>query len=631
MNAVHVRRFRAAVTPAVILTGLLLASSSCARKTGDGVVARNTEHTGRGVTVPQWHTLTLDFDGPMASEAAQATFLDHRLTVTFTHAEHTLVVPGFFAADGQAARSHATSGNQWRVRFTPNAVGSWTYAAQLITGPRVAINDAPGTAVALSNANGRFTVVPSSVPSASRDFRGRGRLNYAGQHYLQFEGSGAYFIKGGAGSPENLLGYYGFDGTLDAGGNRYPSLGEDQLHHFAPHARDFRAGDPNWQDEDGDAGRNIIGFVNYLASVGLNSQYFLTMNYEGDGWEVWPWTHFNQRETFDVSRLAQWEILFTHMQQQGILLHVLLTETENESLFEILDGGDFAHTRRLYYREMVARFGHHLALIWNLGEENGHTDEQRKLGAATTPAQMEAFAACIRGLDPYDHPIVVHHFPFEQDKVYGPLLGDKYFEGTSLQLDQPYLDQRGWDYNEEVRRWVAASAEHGRPWMVNVDEPLGWEFGLVTDDNTGGGVSQVEARKELLWGTYMAGGAGVEWYFGWKGNSPTSDLGVEDMRQRANMWRVTRIATRFFEQYVPFERMAAANDLTSAVDDYVLADVGNTYLVYLKHGGTTQLDLRSVEGTFSVHWFNPRTGGRVADRQRQRGQRRVITVVGKSA
>jgi hypothetical protein len=107
----------------------------------------------------------------------------------------------------------------------------------------------------------------------------------------------------------------------------------------------------------------------------------------------------------------------------------------------------------------------------------------------------------------------------------------------------------------------------------------------------------------------MAGGAGVEWYFGWKDNSPTSDLGVEDMRQRANMWRVTRIATRFFEQYVPFERMVAANDLTSAADDYVLADVGHTYLVYLKHGGTTELDLRGVEGTFSVHWFNPRTGG----------------------
>ncbi len=317
--------------------------------------------------------------------------------------------------------------------------------------------------------------------------------------------------------------------------------------------------------------------MNYLASVGLNSQYFVTMNFEGDGWEVWPWTHFGRRETFDVSRLAPWEMLFTHMQQQGILLHVLLTETENESLFEMLDGGDFAHTRRLYYREMVARFGHHLALVWNLGEENGHTDEQRMFGAATTPQQMKAFAAYIRGLDPYDHPIVVHHYPFEQDKVYGPLLGDPHFEGASLQLDQPYLDERGWDYNEEVRRWVAASVEHGRPWMVNVDEPLGWEFGLVTDD-TGGGVSQEEARKELLWGAYMAGGAGVEWYFGWKDNSPTSDLGAEDMRQRANMWRITRIATRFFEQYVPLERMAAANDLTSATDDYVLADVGNTYL-----------------------------------------------------
>ncbi len=609
MNDSSQRVLRAAAMQAVILSGILLVSGSCGRRAGDEIVGRDAEQAVDGAMVHLWDTVTLDFDGPMGSEADPATFLDHCLSVTFTHAEQTFVVPGFFAADGQAARSHAISGNQWRVRFTPNAIGNWTYSASMVTGPRVAINDESGTEVALAKASGRFTVVPSRVSTADRDVRGRGRLAYVGKHHLRFEGSGAYFIKGGAGSPENLLGYYGFDGTFDAGGNRYPSLGEDQLHHFAPHAQDYRSGDPNWKDEDGDAGKNIIGFVNYLASVGLNSQYFITMNYEGDGWEVWPWTHFDQRETFDVSRLAQWEILFTHMQRQGILLHVLLTETENESLFEILDGGDFAHTRQLYYREMVARFGHHLALIWNLGEENGHTDDKRRFGAATSAEQMKAFAAYIRALDPYDHPIVVHHFPFEQDKVYGPLLGDQNFEGASLQLDQPYLDKHSWDFNEEVRRWVTASAEHGRRWMVNVDEPLGWEFGLVTDDNPGGGVSQEEARKELLWGTYMAGGAGVEWYFGWKDNSPTSDLGVEDMRQRANMWRVTRIATRFFEEHVPFERMVAANDLTSAADDYVLADVGRSYLVYLKQGGATELDLRGVEGTFAVQWFNPRTGG----------------------
>ena len=557
-----------------------------------------------------WHTITLDFEGPEASEDDPATFLDYRLEVEFANGDRSVVVPGFFAADGDAGRTHTTSGNTWRVRFTPDVVGRWSYQAAMVRGDQVALNGENGEPVDLAADTGEFMVGPSPIPPEARDFRGRGRLQYVGERYLRFAGTGRPFIKGGAGSPENLLGYYGFDGTFDAGGTHYPSLGEDQLHHFEPHRRDYQPGDPNWEDEDGDDGRNIIGYANYIAEAGLNSQYLITMNYEGDGWEVWPWTHFDERETFDVSRLAQWEMLFTHMQRRGIMLHLLLTETENESLFEILDGGPFAHTRRLYYREMVARFGHHPALVWDLGEENGHTDENRRFGRGTSPEQMIAFASAIRELDPYDHPIVVHHYPFEQDPVFKPLLGDPHFEGPSLQIDGVFLNNRGLDYNGEVRRWIDASQEADRPWVVSIDEPLGWEFGLVPDGNAGReGVSQDDARRDVLWGTYMAGGAGVEWYFGWKDNSPTSDLGTEDMRSRAAMWAVTRIAREFFEAHVPFARMAAANHLVASDRGYVLAEPGRTYLVYLPQGGAARLDLRDVDGRYQVEWFDPRVGG----------------------
>lgn len=586
----------------------ILLAAGCA-----GELSEDFRDTAASLTADHalWHTITLDFHGPAASEDDPATFLNYRLDVTFSNGDRRVLVPGFFAADGDPGRTHAKAGNVWRVRFAPDAVGQWTYHATLVRGPRVALNSEAGTPVELTNSSGSLTVGPSPVPPEARDFRGKGRLRYVGERYLRFAGTGKPFIKGGAGSPENLLGYYGFDGTFDAGGTRYPSLGEDQLHHFEPHRRDFRPGDPNWTDEDGDEGRNIIGYTNYIAGAGLNSQYLITMNYEGDGWEVWPWTRFDQRETFDVSKLAQWDMLFAHMQQRGIMLHLLLTETENESLFEILDGGaPFAHTRKLYYREMIARFGHHLALVWNLGEENGHTDENRRFGRGTTPEQMAAFARSIRELDPFDHPIVVHHYPFEQDVVLGPLLGNPNLEGPSLQIDGPYLESQGRDYNGEVQRWIDASTARGRPWVVSIDEPLGWEFGLVPDDSEGPeGVSHDVGRRDVLWGTYMAGGAGVEWYFGWKDNSPTSDLGTEDMRSRAAMWAVTRIARRFFDEHVPFDRMASANQLGASGESYVLADPGHTYLVYLPNGGAEQLDLSHAEGRYRVRWFNPRIGG----------------------
>ena len=49
--------------------------------------------------------------------------------------------------------------------------------------------------------------------------------------------------------------------------------------------------------------------------------------------------------------------------------------------------------------------------------------------------------------------------------------------------------------------------------------------------------------------------------------------------------------------------------LTSAKDDYCLAQPGEVYAIYLPKGGTTKLDLGKSSKTFSVKWFNPRTGG----------------------
>ena len=99
------------------------------------------------------------------------------------------------------------------------------------------------------------------------------------------------------------------------------------------------------------------------------------MNVEGDGQDVFPWVSHDDPYVFDVSKLAQWQRVFEHFNSRGVLIDMLLTETENESWFEAMDGvevgKDFSNARKLYYREMVARFGHLNGLVFNLGEENG--------------------------------------------------------------------------------------------------------------------------------------------------------------------------------------------------------------------------------------------------------------------
>ena len=61
---------------------------------------------------------------------------------------------------------------------------------------------------------------------------------------------------------------------------------------------------------------------------------------------------------FDLSKVDQWEVVFAHAQTLGIALHVVLNETEkgNEKLH---DNGTLGVQRKLYYRELAARFAHH--------------------------------------------------------------------------------------------------------------------------------------------------------------------------------------------------------------------------------------------------------------------------------
>ncbi|RMG18266.1 MAG: DUF5060 domain-containing protein [Bacteroidetes bacterium] len=546
--------------------------------------------------VQKWHCLTLSFEGPETSETADPNpFTDYRLMVHFRQGDKSYLVPGFYAADGRAAESSADSGRIWQVRFTPDEVGSWTYEVSFRQGAGIAISDDPqaGQGVYFDGQKGSFEVLPSD--KSAPDLRAKGRLQYVGKRYLQFAETGAYYLKGGADSPENFLAYHEFDGPKPVHTKLHESregeAPESPLHTYAPHVQDWQPGDPSWQ---GGKGKGIIGALNYLAGKGMNSVYFLTMNVQGDGNDVWPWTSQEERYRFDCSKLDQWEVVFSHFDRLGLMLHVVTQETENELL---LDQGDTGPQRQLYYRELIARFGHHLAITWNLGEENGPADFTPN---GQTEAQQRAMASYFKQHDPYRHFVALHTHaaPRYRDTILRPLLGFEDLDGPSMQISPPSM------VHSETIKWLQASQKAGKQWVCFLDEIGPHTKGVLPDAID---PQHDTVRYEALWGNLMAGGAGAEWYFGYK--FPHTDLNCEDWRSRDKMWDQTRYALEFFHQYLPFDQMEQADQLASGQGVYVLAKPNEVYALYLPAGQPATLDLSGAQGSFQLHWYNPREGG----------------------
>lgn len=542
----------------------------------------------------KWAPINIDFVGPTASETDTAPnpFLDYRLSVALTSPNGDVhQVPGFFAGDGNGG----SQGNRWRVRFAADQVGQWRYQATLKSGSEIAVNTdlSAGSDVNIEGAAGEFSINQQS--SDAPGFLAHGRLEYTGKHYLKFR-DGPYWIKSGTDSPENFLGYAGIDGTVDQGGSQF-------LHDYVTHRGDARGDDPVFSNASSGADSlGITGALNYLSDQGVNSIYFLPMNLGGDGQETYPFvggkkTRFNKTH-FDISKLHQWNQVLNHAQRRGIALNIQLSETEpgNERW---LDEGKLGVERKLFFRELIARFGYLLAAKWNLGEENDFP-----------VSELRAQAGYLNALDWTKKPIAVHT-QINNFRDYEQLVGNDLFSASSIQYDPPLAD-------EFVETWRKRSADAGRPWVIDMDE------------NTGG-ISDTNAdtrRKQILYDVYFSGG-NLEWYYGYHPLPLGGDLTAGDFRKREAIWTTMRYARNFMESQLPFWRMQPADQLVSGEANSfggaeVFAAVGEIYAIYLPNAsGNPSLDLSSAAGSFSQQWFNPRNGQFAGDAKTIVGGKRI--------
>jgi Domain of unknown function (DUF5060)/Putative collagen-binding domain of a collagenase len=504
----------------------------------------------------QWHTVTVGFSGPPASETgmtlpgayrAPSTFADYLLDCTFEHAASNakFVVPGYYAGDGKGANQLSIGGNIWYCHFTPPTTGLWSWKTKYAQGTNVAQNGGGNPGGFFDGASGTMDIVASD--KTGRDFRGLGRVVAKNGQYV-FP-NGQVLRKVGPSSPTNLLDYADFDAA------------KADAKTYSAHVADYTATDPTFADGKG---KGLIGALNYLSSKGVTSLAVTTFDVQSG---VFPFLlKFDNQLQYDLSKIAQWQVVLEHANKVGIALTIKL-QSDDDDLN--MNQGKLFEERKLYYREMIARFGHHLAVTWDLGLD-------------LTPEQIEERSAYIKLTDPYSSPVAVRTSSATALTAWAPITT---LDVVSLQTDSMAT------IADATASWRAAG------YIVTSDQQGLPAVGVKPDAED---PTHDEVRTNALWGNLMAGGSGVGYYFGT--SFAESDVSLQDFRSRDALFAQSKVALDFF-----------ASMATPLTPSNALVNPGNwclsspsTLVVYQQAGNAATV---TVTASYQVQWYNPRTGG----------------------
>jgi hypothetical protein len=185
-------------------------------------------------------------------------------------------------------------------------------------------------------------------------------LQYVCKNVLQFLETEEYIIGIGPSSPQNLFAYHDLDSTPNHGNFSKT---------FQNHQNDYVTENPTWSHGNG---TEMMDTINYLASKGVTMITMTTLTTNGPDKNVFALTTTSSPKVYyDVSKFAQWGIVFDYTERKGMALRMKLHDSDS------LDFFDTTAEMKIYYREMMARFGHHLGIIWDIGENMADLDEIR--------------------------------------------------------------------------------------------------------------------------------------------------------------------------------------------------------------------------------------------------------------
>ncbi len=340
-------------------------------------------------------------------------------------------------------------------------------------------------------------------------------------------------------------------------------------HHGDPH---FMAGpgDPEGflyrgsLNPDGTRSGDQTQLIEKLSPSGANSIYLIAIrSHGGDGDPTQnPFVDNDPAKGLNQTVLDQWDGWFSEMDQSGIVIFFIFYD-DGASIWST--GDAVGPDERAFVQAIVDRFEHHKHLIWVVAEEYPE---------AFTAQRVSALAAEIRAADDNDHPVAVHE-----------LSGLDFSDFA----DDPALDQFAIQYNVSTARdlhegvLVAWDDAAGR-YNLNLAEAFDWGSGAV---------SRGKAWAVAMAGAYvMAFGMDIE---------TTSIADLEDLGR-----------LRRFMEASDFPSMEPRDDLARDGTEYVLAELGKSFILYASQG-TGPLGIGDlVAGTYRLSWLDTATGHEVS-------------------
>lgn len=335
----------------------------------------NRNDTSVNATTTTFYTTTkiLAFSGPLASERGvtdpgveyrnPSTFADYRcdliitfnssnvdnktaiITSTLMYTNSTsinIVYPCYYSGTGNAANTGDVGGVVWqcpiRMKTKPwfNGITLYSWKVSFVSGTNIA------TTTYLGGSHGNpAEFFHQQMGTLSLDMSD-GMYSIAANETEAFPTSLSFYTGLYA---SDFLNFIDFDGIPSSSavniGNTYSSYNS-----YLSNASRFIQDRPTW---GGGRGSGIIGAITKIhETTNINVLGITTLSMAND---VFPFVEpYNDRLSYDVSKLAQWEVAFRYAADIGLSIILNLNEDS------ILDYEE----QHLYVREMVARFGQYV-------------------------------------------------------------------------------------------------------------------------------------------------------------------------------------------------------------------------------------------------------------------------------